>query len=315
MSLPSPSLSVPALSNDQIGFQGVTLGAGTAFGLKRIEGLGKPDVRSGNTDRPRFPGQFVGFNALKARQITATIDVGPSGTNYGGYGSLAGSLGALRSALSTEGSTEYPLWIKLPGFSQVCCSARVIHAPINWDIVADLGGMAQNIPIQFEATDPYLYASPTVAPSVGLPTPGAGFKFNPYPSGITFPLSFGGGGTASTITAVNSGDVACWPVLVITGPCLNPTVQSLTVAGNPTINIAQQLFAGDTLTIDCGWQTIVYQPSGQSVGTPYPQVLSTGSTFFSLPPGTSTIAFNSSDGTHAAGTLAVWNTSAYDALL
>src|SRR5437588_9816756 len=112
MSLPSPLLSVPSLTVDQISFQGVTMGGvGTPFGLTQLEGLDKPDVRSGNTDRPRTRGAFVGTNLLKTRTITATLDIGPP---FGSYTNLAGAMNALRAAISTEGTTEYPLWFQMP---------------------------------------------------------------------------------------------------------------------------------------------------------------------------------------------------------
>lgn len=308
MSLPSPLLTLPGITNDQLSFNGVTLGA-SPFGLKLLEGLDKPDVRSGNTDRPRTRGANVGLNLLKTRTITVTMDVGPP---YGSYGTLAAALSALRSATSTEGATEYPLWIKLPGFPQVCCMARVLkRGGFKWDITADLAGLVQSGAIQFEATDPHFYASPTLAPSVGLPGPSGGFGFP-----LSFPLSFGGSTSPNQLSITNNGDVPCWPVLVITGPCLNPSVQNLSIAGNPSVSFGIQLNAGDVLMVDNDAQSIMFTPSGQSVAAPYPQVLQSGSTYFALPANsTSQIVFNSQDTSAAAGTLAVWGASAYESVL
>lgn len=515
MPFPSPLLSIPSLSADQAFFQGITFGPGGPFQVQTWEGLDKPDVRSGNTDRPRTRGAFVGTNLLKTRTITATIDIGPcsgpvaqltnlaknpsfeydtvgaapawwvanvsgtapstfqaqngwsargsnalrytvtlpaSGTSYGGtpqgtsgmlvtagssyafqatlnvlensggatcnvyvqwfnssgtllsqtaypaapipgaqtvaavvtapasaayagllvgfengtggvcdtyldavaftasavatsyfdgdtpgyewsgasgnststpypgwgtygpYGSgkagFAAALSALRAAISTEGNTEYPLWIQMPGQPLVACMARVLKAGVKYDITADIGGLLRSVPIQFEATDPYLYSAPTQSPSVVLPTPGGGFSFP-----VGFPLSFGGGSSANQVAITNAGNVPCWPVLVITGPCLNPRVTNESVAGNPTISLGLQLYAGDVLMVDMDAQTITYTPSGESAGFPQPQILQTGSTFWSLPPGNSTVGFNSQDSAPAAGTLSIWNASAFDGLI
>lgn len=522
MSLPSPTLTVPSLAPDQIQFQGLVMGSGTPFGLVSLEGLGKPDVRSGNMDRPRARGAFPGLNLLKTRTPVVTMDVGPfsgpnsgltniipdpsfeydtvgsapstglwtettsgsitsntfavstawaqsgtrslhiqgthsndttaetigcqtpsntipatagttytvqatcnviqggpgngillaitwytsggafiststssvlsagqlgivtnsftatapantafaqaiitmqtvaandvveyyvdaialaatgasfsyfdgdyatsgfqwSGTRgqssstpiagwgrYGSYGNLAGSLAALRSAVSTEGSTEYPLWIQLPNFPLVACMARVVQkVDPKYDVTADIGGLIRQIPIGFEATDPYFYSAPTVATTIGLPTPGIGFTFP-----ITFNWSFGGGSSANMASITNAGNVPCWPVLVITGPCLNPTVSNLTVTGNPTLSFNATLNAGDMLIVDCDMATILFVPSGSSVASPEPNILMPGSTFFGIPPGgNSILAFNSQDTSPAAGTLTVWSANAYDGLL
>jgi hypothetical protein len=290
-------------------FQGVVIGnpPNTPFGIIKLEGLGKQKVRSGNTPRPRTRGSFVGMNLLDTRTITATLDVGPP---FGSYGNLASALASLRTACSTEGSTEQPLWIQLPNQPLVACMARVTGFDPAWDVTADLGSTIKSVPLQFEATDPYLYVAPTLAPSIGLPVPGIGFTFP-----ITFPFSFGGGTSPNSYTATNLGDVPCWPVLVITGPCLNPTVQNQSITGNPFVSLNISLNAGDQLVIDCDLQSILYYPAGATVGAPYPQILNAGSTFFALVSGANTIAFNSQDTSVVAGTLALWWTSAYDGLL
>jgi hypothetical protein len=309
MSLPSPALSVPTLTNDQMGYQGVVIGAppATPFGITQIEGLMKPQVRSGNSDRPRARGAFVGLNLLKTRTITATMDVGPP---FGSYSNLPGAVSALDTASVTEGSTEYPLWIQLPNFPLVACMARVLNKDLKWNVVSDLGSLVQGATMQWEACDPYFYSAPTISTTIGLPTPGVGFTFP-----ITFNWSFGGGSTANMATITNNGNVPCWPVLVITGPCVNPTVANLSVAGSPTLQLNATLNTGDQLIVDCDLQTIVFIPSGSTVGSPQPQILMPGSSFFACPPGSSVISFNSQDTSPAAGTLAVWSASAYDGLL
>ena len=287
-------------------YQGVTMGPGTPFGLKKFEGLGKAPVRKGNTARARVRGSFVGLNLLGERDVTLTLDVGPIGSGFSPYSDLQAALSALSTAMSTEGTTEYPLWLKLPNKGLLCMMARVDKADIPVDIVYALGHLAEDCAIQFEATDPYWYAAPTLDPSVGLPTPGIGFGFS-----FGFNLGFGGSTTPNTITATNSGDVPCYPMLVITGPCLNPTVTNQSIAGNPSITCDIQLNTGDQLVIDCDMQTVLYYPAGSNIGASRLNTLQPGFSFFSLVPGSNVVAFNSSDTTSVAATLALWYSSAY----
>lgn len=318
--MPVPPPSIPgapsSLPADSLFFQGVQIGPGTPFqikgnnGGKGFEGLDKPDVRSGNVNWAMWPGASVGNNQLGTRKPVVTLDVGPFASGYGSYGTLANAVAALVAACSTEGSTEYPLWIQLPGMPLVCTYARVLKTNFPWDLTADLGGLLENGSIQFECTDPYLYSAPSTSTSLSLPGPAGGFSFN-----LTFPLTFGGGSTPNTATITNSGDVTCWPTLVINGPCLNPTIANTSITGSPTISTQIQLNTGDQLWIDCRLGAITYYPSGSTVGTPYQFVLQPGSEYFGLPPGSSTISFNSGDTSSVAGTLQVQSASAWDALL
>lgn len=312
MPLPTPTLNVPSLQPDQLQFQGLLMGVGTPFQLKEIDGLERAKSRSGNTPRPRSRGSFVGLNLPSTRTLTATIDVGPfaGAEPYGSYGTLAGALNALDTALQTEGTTEYPLWLRVRGFQTVCSMARVLQAQGKWDITADLGGLVQGIPIQFEATDPYLYSAPTSVTTIGLPGPSTGFNFP-----ITFPLQFGGGSNPDQATIINTGDVDCWPVLVISGPCLNPSVVNETTPGDPAIILNTQLNTGDQVVIDTDLQSIILYPAGQTTGQLIPGALQEGSTFWPLLPGSNIVGFNSSDGNQVSGTVAVWSASAWGGLV
>lgn len=307
MSLPAPTLSVPSLSSDQLYFNGLTMGYGTPFGIKNIDGLDKGAVRTGNTPRPRSRGAYVGLNLADQRKITLTMDVGAP---FGSYTTVWGALAALRTACANDGTAEYPLWIQLLNSPFVACMARCTQRTAKVDITLDLGGMAKDVAVELTAADPYLYSAPTGAPSVGLASPSGGFHFP-----LTFPLSFGGAMSPNSTTITNAGDVTCYPVLVITGPCLNPSVQNQSVSGNPLIGFDIQLNTGDQLVVDCDLGSILYYPAGETEGAAYPQILQEGSTFITLPaPGPNTILFNSQDASPAAGTLAIWSASAYDGL-
>lgn len=308
MTLLNPALSAPSLVAGQLYFQGLTMGAppSTAFGITKLEGLDKPDVRSGNSDRPRTRGAFIGSNLLKTRTPTATMDIGPP---YTGYANLAAALGGLRAAVSTEGAVEYPLWVKVKNFNLLVAQARVIKTNLPWDITADMG-LLKGGSIQWEATDPYLYSTPTRQTTVGLATPGTGFSFP-----LTFNLSFGGALSPNQMSVSNAGNVTCWPTFVINGPCVNPAVQNTSLSGEPFLRLDMTVNSGDVVVVDCDQGTVLYTASGQTVGVPYQQVIAPGSTFFGIPAGsTSVISFNSQDIHATAGTLTVWSADAYDGL-
>ncbi len=302
----------PTLASDQFSYQGLTLGAATAFGFTKLEGLDKPDVRSGDTARPRQRGRQPGLNLLDQRTVTATLDIGQIGGNFGGYGSLPAALAALRAASSTEGTAEYPLWVQMPGFPLVVAAGRVLKKSVPWDIAADRGGIVQSASIQWGMSDPYFYGAP-VAQTVGLPAASAS-------SGVSFPLSFpmafGGGANPNQATVINGGDVPCYPVLVFNGPCINPTVQSVLIPGIPTLTFNVSMAAGDQMMVDCDSGAITYTAAGTTMSSPTPQLLAPGSTFFGIPPGTpSLLSFNSQDTTTVAGTLTIYSAMALDALL
>lgn len=309
MSLPSPTLSVPSLTDYQIYYQGITFGAGTSFNIKGsakgIDGAAKAPVRSGDTPRPRTRGSYVGLNLLDERAMTVTLDIGPfrSGSSYA---NLQAALGALRTAVNTEGTTEYPLWLQLPNSPLLCMMCRVDKEDIPVDIVYDLGGVAQNVSLGFKAADPYWYAAPTLDPVAGLPTPGTGFVF-PF----SFNLSFGGGTAGNVITAMNYGDVSCAPTIVVTGPCLNPIIANESVAGVPTLTFDISLNTNDQLIIDCDMGSVVYYPAGSSSGSVQISSMQPGSTFLSLVPGENQISFNSQDLATVPGTMNLWYTSTY----
>lgn len=315
MSLPSPSLSIPTLSNFQWFYQGpaatgITMGPGTPFGFTKFEGIDLPGIRNGDSARPRTRGQYVGLDVDDARDITLTLDVGPFASNFGGYGTLEGALAALRKVTNTQGTTEYPLWVQLPNLGLLAIMARCRKRAIPVDIPFAFGNLAQNVAMQFHATDPYFYASPTLDPSVGLPTPGLGFGFN-----LAFNFSFGGGSSPNTLTVTNSGDAPCYPQLVITGPCLNPSISNTSMTGNPTLTFDIQLFTGDQFVIDLDLQSALYTASGSSVAASRLNTLQANSTWWALPPGSNVIAFNSGDTSPAAGTLAVNYSSAYSSVV
>lgn len=291
---------------------GVTFGPSTPFGItKNIAGLDLPNIRNGDSSKPRTRGQYVGLDVDDARDMTLTFDVGPFSSGFGSYGTLEGALSAVRAVTNTQGTTEYPLWVQLPNLGLLAMMCRVRKRNVSPDIVFSAGNMAQGAIIQFHADDPYFYAAPTLNPSVGLPTPGLGFDF-----ALSFAFSFGGASSGNTITVVNAGDAPCYPLCTITGPCLDPSITNLSMPGSPTLTFDIQLLTGAQLIVDLDTpQSATYFAAGSSVGSTAMNTLQPNYAFWALLPGTNVISFNSADTSPVAGTLTMDWSSTYSSVV
>lgn len=283
------------------------MGPGTPFEFTKFEGLDLPNIRNGDSSRPRTRGQYIGLDIMDFRDTTLTMDVGPP---FGGYSNLTGALAALRAVTNTQGTTEYPLWLQMPnlGLLVTMCRCRKRNIPV--DIVFSAGSLAQNVNLQFHSTDPYWYSSPTLDPATGLPGPAGGFSFP-----LTFPLTFGAGNTPNTVTAVNAGDAPCYPQLVITGPCHSPSFANTSMPGNPTLAFNITINTGDELVVDLDMQSALYYPAGSSVGQTALATLAPNSNWWALLPGTNIIAFYSSNPSVDTGTLTVNWASAFSSVV
>lgn len=303
--------SWPSLSTFQIQYQGtaatpVTFGSGTIFALqpKGMDGFDLSATRSGDPNRPRARGQYIGLDLFSGRDIVITCDIGPPS---GSYTTLAEALAAVRAITNTadNGNVEHPLFVQFPNTPLLGTMARARKRSIPVDIAYSAAQIAQNIPIQFHATDPFFYAQ-TQSNTIGLPTPGTGFGFP-----LSFPLSFGSGGGSSILSLSNLGDVECYPTLTITGPCSYPSITNIALNGNPVIQFGVVMAAGDQLVIDTDLKTATYYSAGSSLGQSAMATLQQGWSWWSMPPGTNSIQFASTDASVVAGTLNVQWASAF----
>ncbi len=303
MSFPAATLSYPALQTWQWWFQGVTLGPGTNYGLKKVEGLSLPHIRSGDSGRARDHGEFIGLDLSAARDVTLTLDIGPSDAPTGP--TFAEAFNTLANVMLPGAMTETPLYFGHPTRGLVAFMTRSRKMPVNLDITVALGGMAQNVPIQFHCTDPRMYSVPTSLNTCGLPN----FSGLTFP--LTFPLSFGGAIGNYTIIAMNSGNFDCRPLLTITGPCLNPRVTLTTVSGQPSVGFNVGLNTGDTLVVDMDSHSVLLTSFGSASSASRASSLAPGSTWWSLQPGENVVEFSQSSGADTAGTLAMQWASAW----
>ena len=305
-----PTTAAPSLSNYQISYNGLTMGPGTAYGIQQLSGLDLPTLSSGDAQRPRDHGQFLGYNFYQGRDITITGDINADSTSF------THAIQTLATATVDQIANEYPLWFQFPNLpvlgSMVRPIKRAIPVDVNW-----VGGLA-SMSMLFHASDPRLYATSQSA-SAGLGTPVGGLPFN-----VTFNASFGGGTVAGIATCVNSGNIDTRPTFTITGPCTNPTIYSATSGYSITLTNPSQtgytVLAGDQVVIDTDLHSVNYYSGGIAAGNPAPRRfwIKAGSTWpnvvngvNALGPGTNIIQFTSQDSSAVTGTLSVNWCSAY----
>lgn len=308
MSFPSPTLSPPALANWQFYFNGWTFGASQTARVAKVQGLGDlATVRHGDVGRPRDHGELVGLDVYGGRDVTIDLQVQPASG-----GTLQSALLAVAAATEVGLSTEQPLWFQVPNYPLLCVMCRARKRTLPWDVGYQIGGLA-NVSVQFHATDPRVY-TPGQSLTVGLPTPTAGLRFP-----VTFPISFGSS-SPNGVTVVNGGNTETRPVLVITGPVTNPTVQNASISGTPALtftNPTQSSYtvnAGDQLVVDLDLHTVLYYVGGVSsgsVGASRRNWVTSGSVWWNLPPGSNLVQFFSGDSSAVGGTCQVQYASAY----
>lgn len=317
MAFPSPSTTVPTLGQYQAWFNGLTFGSGTGIEIQKIEGLDYPKVRTQDQAWPRTRGQSAGLDLLTGRDITFTMDIAPNPASGGSPATtLQQNTAALRNALSPRGDIQDPLFINQHGVVYATL-ARVRKDNIPVDVSYALGNLAQKIAVQLHATDPFFYSTPTLAPSCDLSAPSGGFHY-PW----AYPFSYGGGGGGNFISATNNGNVECYPIFVITGPCTYPYVTNLTTGDVLYFDIT--LNAGDQLVVNSDTpHSVFYYESGTTTPVSRMSVVGTSSTWWSLPPATgpnamnngiSTVQFSSQDVAQVAGTLEMQYASAYSSI-
>lgn len=312
MSFPDPSIPAPALALYELSYRGVNFGGiapNTPYQLKDVTGgLDLPAIQSGDVQRPLDGGEFMGVDVSQGRDIPLDLTV------IADLVSLDHARQTLGAAFQAAGNTEYPLFIQLASGPYACMARpRKFNFPldINWVL-------AKAVPVaaQLHSTDSLWYASPSKTASVGLPASLSG-------GGLTVPApvpwSLGGGGVGGILDVWNLGTAPMFPVLVVTGPCINPAIANLSIAGAPTLRFGITLNAGDTLTIDTQFQTVTLVAAGSSLGSPRDNTELPGSTWWTLLPANgpdgiaaaNTIEFTTADGSFVPATLTVNSADAY----
>lgn len=300
MSFPDISVTPPFLSNWQYSFAGLTFGQGQSWAVQSADGLGFPKLNSADSQRSRDQGEFKGLDIMGGRDLTLTMH-----TQAASSLALHTLLANLESVIlpATDGVTETPLWFKRPGLPQLAMMVRVRNFGLKSENKVSYSHIAQPV-IAFHATDPRCYGA-TQSGVAGAPVSSSGFGFP-----LTFDISFGGGSSATSISATNNGTWEMRPLLILTGPMLNPSIANSSLPGNPAVTFDIQLFDGDQLYIDMDAKSAVYFAAGTTIGQTRLNTI-VASNWWNLPPGPNTISFNTGDTGMVLGTLEMEWADAY----
>jgi len=207
MPFPSPSLVPPELTDFQWSFNGLTMGAGTPYGVLLAEGLALADIRSGDVNWPRDHGQAVGLDLYAGRDIILDLWMKTDGT------SLQHAQLALAAATVVRPLEEIPLWFQLPNMPLLCVMCRPRKRPIK--IETDYAAAQIGKPeLVLHATDPRIYQAGRESAALKPKPPGG-----------------------STVVLNNEGNTEMRPILFFAGPASRPRATNEMIAGKPYLEL------------------------------------------------------------------------------
>lgn len=300
------------LTSGQMTYAGVLLGPGGSAQIVSVDGLtGLPTSRNGDVGRPNGQGMLAGYDFMGDRQVTLTLEVtGDPSTGV----TLEENLTALRQAflMSTScGGGVYGMANGLAtprltynlgeGSGGVGINRQITARCRKFDATVDVAFAAGNFQygitqaaVLLDAVDPLIYDADVQTASVGLTVASGGLTFP-----LTFPATFGSQ-SGGFVYATNSGSFACPPYITITGPCTYPRIEQQTTG--VTVQFDTTLNAGDVLAVDAYAGTAILNGVASRLNA-----LAPGSyiTQLSVPPGTSTFGFYSSDASATGASMTV----------
>lgn len=271
-----PGGNPPALNPYQWWFNGVTFGDGTPYDITNVKGLDDlPDVPQPDLKIDRDLGDYMGAYFPKGREIIIACTVHDTSD-----ATFRADLDNLAGATIPKPTTEQPLAFSLPGIAQTARESfvRSHHRAIPIDV--NYVHWQAKVEMSFYATDPRLYDVGTQSGVVGLPT-GTGGTTWP----VTWPLSWGTAAAGGTLNCVNAGKATTFPVLTITGPIDNPTVQNVTTG--QFITFAITLGSTDVLTVDMTNRVVQLNGGGNLRGS-----VTNVPPWWGLIPGSNTVQFS-----------------------
>lgn len=272
------------LADFQHEVQGYVFGLAGPLGGVRVEsweGIGRPDQTLGDFNAPDADGTWFGQDWLGARTFTWTCHL---------VGTTPESVMALHDALAdawTFRVRDVPSAVatyrfKMPGRETMVAYGR----PRRFTSVLDqvIFGLI-DVTMDFYCGDPRLYSDDEITASLSL---GAGAA-----SGLTLPITLPlvlapPPVEAASVDVTNRGNTDTFPVIRFDGPVSGPRLDNLTTGAYvdlPTLVLAD----GEYVEIDTRpiARTVLRNGAGNAAGK-----LASGSTFFTLPPGLSTLRFS-----------------------
>lgn len=262
----------------QIEWRGTLLGAGTIYRLTNLEGwLDMPDVRDGDVDFDNLHGSQPGQLLLGRRIVTLSFTLSVSPPEF------AAAQTTLRAITAPdENPVEEPLvvqWDGLKAMVNARCIRRTIPTPRNNAVGYTKGA------IQWRATNPRILHLPQQSPSTSAPSGGTGGLIYP----LTYPLVYGSAQAGGELLLSNDGNAAAQPVWRIVGASTGPLITNADTGQQLAFEPSYVLPAGDVVNLSTEDRSVLLD-----TGVSRSNVLQTRQ-WFTLPPGTTRIRFDSTD--------------------
>lgn len=283
------------LSDGQFSYNGFLFGAGTPYGIQRLEGLEDLKVRSGERVLPR------GHGSVPVPHFAASKDIVLELVAADDPELLAAQTAALRAAFTVTDTPAELIW-KRRGRPERLIRCRPIEAQQpeeyrGFDVRA-------GIKLALRADDPRIYSTEL--------RQGLMVRYNPSAGGSDYPVDYAKewAAPAGVIVATNAGSTSAYPLLRFYGPTDGGTVTSVMVRNvttGQTLTVAASIAAGQTLTVD---------NEAYVTGAPRQVVALDGSTRYgswqqprtplALPPGDSVLRYEVGGTSTATRCVATW---------
>jgi len=263
--------TVTSLNPYSFAFNGFVFGgSGSPYQITSVDGIAAlPSINSQDDNKGYQDGMFTGRDFLRQRNIMITIQVfGTPST------SMQTNLNALTAALQPQQQGTGILQFQIPGSNLQQVKARVRKRSIKIDPEFTYGKAIATY--EFFSPDPLIYDSLLHAQDVFSANPVTGRTYN-----RTYNMTYGAGFANGILN--NSGNTTTYPLITITGPCVNPQVNN--ISSGQFLKINYTLAISDTLILDTQLRTVTLN------GVNRRALLDNSSSWFALSSGTSYYTF------------------------
>lgn len=157
-----------------------------------------------------------------------------------------------------------------------------------------------NFMVDLIAPQPVMFSTSLYSAVTGTPSGGGGGMTFP----MTFPFTFSvAAGTTGDTQVNNAGNTSTYPIVTIYGPCSTPSIFIVIGATRYSLGFDNlSLSAGEYVIVDFKARTAL-----DSNGNSIYHLIATGSEWWSIPPGTWTVAYNAGQASSPSRAVFNWN--------
>jgi hypothetical protein len=231
---------------------------------------------------------FTGRDFASGREITFNLQIMGDNTNTARY-----YVNELRANLIMQQYGTSVLQFLLPSRALQYVNARVRSRDIVIDPDYSYGKAFAKVTML--CPDPRIYDNTTQTASVLTPAAGTGRTYDRI-----YNMTYVGSSGSSLVTVNNAGTYPTVPVFTITGPCSNPVIVNSTTSEKLAFNVTLAT-ASDNLIINPDLRTVLFN------GNPARNLLTTDSSWFDLPVGSTNIGFVAASSSTGASLTIQWH--------